>query len=95
MAVLAICYDINKEGAAYSAANKVVTDKIKASFTNWWHHLDSTWLVVTDKSPLDVANIIWGVMDSNDELLVIPVGKAAAWGGFNARGRQWLKDNLP
>lgn len=95
MAVLAISYDINKEGAAYSAANKLVIDKIKANFSNWWHHLDSTWLVVTDKKPLDVANIVWSVMDANDELLVTPIASGSAWGGFNESGTKWLKDNLP
>lgn len=34
-------------------------------------------------------------IDGNDELLVVNIGTGgAAWTGFNARGSQWLKDNL-
>lgn len=95
MAVLAICYDINKEGAAYAAANELVTDKIKETFSSWWHQLDSTWLVDTDMAPIDVANIVWSVMDDNDELLVLPAGEGAAYAGFNERGEKWLTNHLP
>jgi hypothetical protein len=37
-----VCYDLNKPGQNYSD----LIAKLK-SYGNWWHHLDSTWLVVT------------------------------------------------
>ncbi|MBZ5735143.1 hypothetical protein K8Z61_11620 [Nocardioides sp. TRM66260-LWL] len=63
----------------------------------WWHHLDSTWLVKTNKSATGLRDelVNSGLIDSNDELLVIDVtGDAAAWFGFTDRGGKWLKDNL-
>ena len=89
-----IGYDINKEGAVYRAANKALTDKIKAEFEPWWHHLDSTWFVVSDRSAVDIRDILQTCLDSNDELLVLKSGHEAAWTGFNKKGPDWLQTHL-
>ena len=94
MTTYLICYDINKEGAAYSAANKVLIDAIKAKFTSWWHHLDSTWIVVTDMTAVQIRNYLKQYLDTNDELLVVRSGQESAWCGFNEKGSKWLNDNL-
>lgn len=94
MATYLICYDINKEGSAYSTANKVLTDKIKSMFSVWWHHLDSTWIVVTEMSAKDIRDKLRPILDANDELLVILSGGEGAWSGFDEKGSKWLLDNL-
>ena len=94
MATYLICYDLNKEGAAYSAANKRLTDRIKELFGSWWHHLDSTWIVVTDLSAVEIRDALQSHIDHDDELLVVKSGREAAWCGFDERGSKWLKDNL-
>ena len=94
MAAFLIMYDINKEGAAYSAANKLVADKIKSLSGTWWHHLDSTWIVVASMTAVQIRDAVGSVLDSNDELLVMQSSGTAAWQGFNDQGSKWLNDNI-
>ena len=94
MSTYLIMYDLNKEGAAYSEANKKLTDRIKAKFPTWWHHLDSTWIVVTDLDHVQIRDDLRNYIDSDDELLVIKSSGTGAWSGFNDRGSSWLKEHL-
>lgn len=86
MATLFIGYDLNKQ--------KNYPDliaEIKGLGSSWWHHLESTWLVVTTKSPAQARDILAKHLDGDDELLVIEVtGQARAWCGFESS--TWLKD---
>lgn len=94
MATYLICYDLNREGAGYSEANKRLIEQIRARFPTYWHHLDSTWVVVTDKTPAQVRDELTPFIDKNDELLVVRSGGVGAWAGFNQRGSEWLKEHL-
>jgi len=94
VALLLIGYDLNREGPNYSANNKRLRDKISEMFGTRWNSLDSTWLVVTDMEPLDVANALWAVMDGNDELLVAPIAPGSAYAGFNEKSAAWLEKHL-
>lgn len=90
MNTLLIGYDLNKSGQNYED----LIEQLKA-YPNWWHYLDSTWLIRTDDSHTVVRNALKEHIDSNDELLVIDVtGDAAAWTGFAGEAGQWIKDNL-
>ena len=90
MNTLLVGYDLNKSGQDYEDLIGAIKEQ-----GAWWHHLDSTWLVKTGKSAAEMRDHLKQHIDSNDELLVINVtGDAAAWTGFNAKGSQWLKDNL-
>lgn len=91
MNTLLVAYDLNKPGKNYSE----LIDAIKGLGSGWWHHLDSTWLVKADLTPVEARNRLATFIDSDDELLVINVtNRAAAWRGFNDRGSKWIKDNL-
>lgn len=85
-----IGYDLNKTGQDYNA----LTDKIKITFTIWWHHLDSTWIVKSNLSAAQIRDILKPFIDSNDELLVTSLNGESAWTGFNEKGSQWLRDNI-
>lgn len=90
MNTLLIGYDLNRDGQNYQ-------DLIEAikGYGTWWHHLDSTWLIKTDKTVVQVRDQLKAHIDSNDELLVVDVtGGPAAWKGFNDKGSKWLKDHL-
>lgn len=83
-------YDLNSPGQNYD-------DLIEAlkGYGSWWHHLDSTWLIKSSDSAVTIRDALSRHIDSGDELLVVKVtGATAAWRGFNAKGSQWLKDNL-
>lgn len=95
MATYLIMYDINQEGAGYSAANKALTGRIKELFDTWWHHLDSTWIVVTDMTLAQIRDDLEKQIDSNDELLVVKSSGIGAWNfGFSEKARNWLQKNL-
>lgn len=91
MATLLVGYDLNKPGQNYEG----LIERLKNVGTNWWHHLDSTWLIKTTMSTVELRDDLARFIDSGDELFVVDVtARAAAWIGFNERGSQWLKDNL-
>ena len=89
MAVYMVGYDLNKPGQDY-------TDLIDAlkRYGTWWHHLDSTWIIITNDTAAQVRDYLKQYLDSNDELLVATIGAPAAWYGFNAKGGEWLSNNL-
>jgi hypothetical protein len=84
-----IGYDLNKAGQDYTA----LIEKIK-TVGDWWHYLDSTWIVKTNMTAVAIANFLEPFMDSNDELLVVALLGESAWFGFNDEGSNWLKSNI-
>ncbi len=84
-----IGYDLNKTGQDY----KDLIDKIKTLGT-WWHCLDSTWIIKSNLTAVQIRDILRSHIDSNDELLVAKLSGEAAWTGFDDQCSKWLKDNL-
>lgn len=84
-----ICYDLNRPGKNYPE----LFESIK-SFGAWWHHLDSTWIVVSSKTSEQIRDQLAQHIDKNDELLIVKLVGEAAWTGFSDEGSKWLKDNL-
>lgn len=85
-----IGYDLNKQGQDYTR----LIDHIKEKFPTYWHHLDSTWIVKTDLTAVQIRNDIREFIDGNDELLVVKLDGEGAWAGINQKGSDWLKENL-
>jgi len=81
--------DLNTPGKDYD-------DLIEAleSYPNWWHCLDSTWIITTGHTAVRVCNHLGQFTDPNDKLLVAELTGAAVWKGFSERASTWLKDNL-
>ena len=90
MASILIGYDLNKPEKDYDD----LIAAIKENFGTWWHHLDSTWIVKTEQTVVEVRDLLKAHIDANDELLVVALTGAGAWMGFNKRGSDWLKNNL-
>ena len=89
MKTLLVGYDLNRPESDYPG----LIDSLKQAGSAWWHHLDSTWLIKTDRSPSSLREELKPYLDADDELLVIDVtGRARSWQGFNRRGSDWLKD---
>jgi hypothetical protein len=86
----AICYDLNRPGQNYAG----LIDAIKALANGWFHNLDSTWIVNTALSAVDIRDKLRPHLDTSDELLVMACGAPAAWTGFSSSASQWLKQNL-
>lgn len=90
MAAYIIGYDLNKSGQDYE---ELIT-AIKSISGTWWHHLDSTWIVVTSKTAVQIRDLLLSHIDTNDELLVAKLSGEAAWYGINEKGSNWLRSNL-
>lgn len=91
MSKILIGYDLNKAGQDYSG----LIDSIKNTFPTYWHCLDSTWIVETQSTPVEVRDWLAQFLDANDELFVVDIsGKAAAWLGFKGSCNDWLANNL-
>jgi hypothetical protein len=89
MAVYMVGYDLVKPGKDY----KNLIDAIK-TYTNWWHCLDSTWLIKSDKTAEQIRDHLKQHIDQNDRLLVANMGGAGAWIGFDKSCSDWLTNNL-
>jgi hypothetical protein len=91
MTAILIAYDIHPtEGDGY---DKLI-EKIR-SLGDWWHHLESTWIVRCAQSPSQVRDQLRSYIGNDDQLLVIEIsGDTAEWAGVNGAGSQWLKDNI-
>lgn len=85
-----IGYDLNRPKQDYAG----LIDKIKSISSTWWHHLDSTWIIVHPGSAEAIRNSLAPYIGGNDELLVIALSGEGAWRGFNDKGSKWLLNNL-
>jgi hypothetical protein len=85
-----IGYDLNKPGHDYAG----LIAAIKSMFAAWWHYLDSTWIVRSDKTAVQIRDALKGYLDPSDEMLVADLSGTAAWVGFPDNGSDWLKSNL-
>lgn len=90
MPTLLVGYDLDRPGQEYPGLH----DKLKG-LGPWWHNLDSTWLVHTELSAVQVRDLLRQLIDANDKLLVIDVsGRQAAWSGIRDPGSAWIKQWL-
>lgn len=85
-----IGYDLNKAGKNYDG----LIAKIKEIANGYWHHLDSTWLIGSALSVVEIRDALMPFLDNDDELLVCVVSTPAAWVGFNESASNWLKTDL-
>jgi hypothetical protein len=69
-------------------------EKIK-DLGDWWHHLESTWIVRCGLSAREIRDQLKSYIGIEDQLLVIEItGDTAEWTGVNDAGNKLLKDNF-
>jgi hypothetical protein len=86
-----IAYDLHYPRAeTYDGLIKAIK-----AFGDWWHHLETVWIVRCTNSPTEVRERLKSHIGEEDQLLVIDVSSVTGdWLGINDAGNQWLKDNL-
>ena len=88
MAALMVGYDL-KSGQDY----KPLINKLK-SYPNWWHWLDSTWLIKVNKSAVAVRDELLPFAHQGDRLLVIDV-TGDLWASYiSQEANDWLVQQL-
>jgi hypothetical protein len=91
LATILIAYDIHPaEGASYQE----LADAIQ-SLGAWWHHLETAWIVRSNRAPEEIRNKLKPYIGADDQLLVVDIsGDKAAWVGVNETGDSWLRENI-
>jgi hypothetical protein len=84
-----IGYDLDKPEQDYSELINAIKE-----FDGWWHHLDSTWIIKTDDTAVQIRDYLKQHIGPSDKLLVAQLSGVAAWAGFSDEGSKWLKENL-
>lgn len=88
MTVYQITYDLRKQRDDQS-----LHQRIKA-YQTWCHPLESTWLVATNQSTVQVRDYLLGAIDRDDGLLVNKLGCDGAWYGLPKDVSDWLHAQL-
>ena len=85
MKLYQITYDLRKQRDYQS-----LHQRIKA-YGTWCRPLESTWIVATNQSTVQVRDNLFAVMDADDGLLVTRLQGGAAWYGLAVEDAKWLQ----
>lgn len=90
MSAVLIAYDLHKLGQRYTALRKLIIE----TFPGSWNCLESTFIVNTNWTPVQVRDLLRSKLDSNDELLVVALVKSG-WAtlGMSKPCTDWLHTN--
>ena len=61
---------------------------------NWWHYLDSTWIVVRYDTLADLAPKLRPLIFNTDRLIIMPA-KGPADGWLPSSAWQWITARVP
>jgi hypothetical protein len=92
MPVYMIGYDLHpsegeKYGELYTALEAIGSG-------GYWDCLDSTWLLITERTAKQIRDELKQYLKEDDRLLVMRYREGAAWYGFKDDCQTWLEDNL-
>ena len=91
MAIYMITYDLHPpKGENYER----LFTALEAVGIGYWDCLDSTWLVITEKTAIEIRDELKQYLTDGDRLLVVRCGQGAAWLGFKDDCHTWLEDKL-
>lgn len=85
-----ITYDLLKKCGNYDA----LYAQIKA-LGNWWHHLDSVWIVTTAMPFKEVSDLVRAQLDDQDSLLIVDITGMNRRGWLTQRAWDWLNAHNP
>ncbi|SKQ48055.1 Uncharacterised protein [Mycobacteroides abscessus subsp. abscessus] len=89
MTTYLVTYDLVAPGRDY----KKLFEYLK-SHGSWAHPLESTWLIVSSLSALDLCNAIASHVDTNDKVLVVKSAGVGAWRRLTQKLTDWLHEYL-
>ena len=91
MAIYMIGYDLHpSEEANYDR----LFAALETMGSGYWDCLNSTWLVITEKTPTEIRDGLKQYLKDDDRLLVMRYGEGAVWFGFKDECQTWLEDKL-
>jgi hypothetical protein len=87
MPAYVVSYDLRKN-RNYEA----LYDALK-SHDRWGKITESTWVIVSSSSAVQIRDSLQAVVDGDDRIFVIKSGVEAAWLNVKCKN-EWLKENL-
>jgi hypothetical protein len=90
MAVYMIGYDLHPS----EGDNHKLFAALETMGSGYRDCLDSTWLVITERTAVQVRDELKQHLKDDDRLLVMRYGDGVAWLGFKDECRTWLEDKL-
>lgn len=85
--ILLITYDLKQPDRDYVS----LYEAIKNTSRNWWHYLESTWLIDTNITPDECVKRLRQTMDEDDFLLVVDITGCARQGWLPSKAWDWIK----
>ncbi|MFH0022806.1 hypothetical protein ACFZAC_14525 [Pseudomonas fluorescens] len=89
MASVLITYDLITPGKNYAELHEAIK-----TLGSWWHCVESTWIIKSNLTLVQIRDALNTHVDSNDKLLVLGLSAAAAWVGLDKNCSDWLTNNL-
>lgn len=86
MKTILVSYDLKSKDRNYSS----LIETIKAA-EGWWHHLDSTWVIVTNESLSVWQEKLMAQMDKSDNLFLIEIQSGVVNGWLPSQAWEWLR----
>jgi len=86
--VYLISYQLNKNTDHYTG----LFEKLK-KHESWWHYIDCTWFVVTDKSAKDIYTNIAIYLDKNDAVLIMAIEDVSMYGFLPEDAWKWIEEH--
>ena len=88
MAVYVVSYDLRKPGRDY----KGLSDELQHS-PDWWHYLESTWLISTREDANQLYNRLREHLDVDDSILIVQAGTDVQ-GWLPEEAHKWIQRSL-
>jgi hypothetical protein len=86
--VLIVTYDLAEPSRNYEA----LLERVK-SYASWARLGGSSYLILTDKAPVDVRDYIRDAMQEGDKLYVGAAPAPSAWSGMSDDVTSWIHAN--
>ncbi len=83
-----ITYDLKKPGKDYTSLHNT----IKTAST-WWHYLESTWIIKTDRPVEYWSDKIRSITDGNDNFLIVDITQQKRQGWLPQKAWEWIRKN--
>lgn len=88
MAVYQIDYDLRKQRNYQD-----LYDRLKR-YPSWCRPLESTWVIGTTQTAVQIRDYLKGAMDPDDGILVTKLTGEAAWANLSDQASRYLKELL-
>lgn len=85
-----VSYDLKESEKDYNS----LFEAIKGCSTQWWHYLESVW-IINSKNSIDECNsLIKAQMSDKDFLFIVDITDKKYQGWLPSRAWEWIKSNI-